>query len=80
VRISSADVGRRVSVRHRFTGSTLTDTVGMLLSWSHVGQDASGTSAGLLQIEKRDGSVVEVLESDVVAAKVVPPAPPRRPR
>ena len=85
VRITAADVGSRVSVRHRFEGSTLTDTLGVLLSWTADKQHAErgggdNIRGGLLRIEKRDGSVVEVLERDVVAAKVVPPAPPRRPR
>lgn len=67
VRITPDDVGRRVSVRHRYDASTLTDVVGRLLAW-----DTDG-----LRIERRDGSVVVVPEAGVVAAKVVPEAPPR---
>lgn len=65
VRISPADVGRRVTVRHRYDVATLTDVVGRLLTWD--------TRSGLLRVERRDGSVSEVPYADVVAAKVVPP-------
>ncbi len=78
VRITEADVGRRVSVRHRYDASTLTDVVGLLLSWEASGSDADPGAAAVLRIERRDGSVAEVPVADVVAAKVVPPAPARR--
>lgn len=63
VRISPADVGRRVTVRHRIDGPQLTDVVGVLRSWSD----------GALCVERRTGEVVEVAETAVVAAKVVAP-------
>ena len=63
VRVSPADVGRRVTVRHRYEEATLTDVVGRLLAWE----------AGLLRVERRDGRIVEVPAADVVAAKVVAP-------
>ena len=63
VRVSPADAGRRVTVRHRYEGSTLTDVVGRLLSWVD----------GALTVERRDGSRVEVPAADVVAAKVIAP-------
>lgn len=65
VRISPADVGRRVTVRHRVDhpGASLTDVVGRLVTWT----------GGTLRVERRDGSQVEVPERDVVAAKVVAP-------
>jgi hypothetical protein len=67
VRITPADVGRRVSVRHRYDATTLTDVVGQLLTWSD----------DVLRIERRDGEVVDIAVGDVVAAKVVPPPPLR---
>jgi hypothetical protein len=69
VRITPADVGRRVSVRHRYDATTLTDVVGQLLAWSD----------GVLRVERRDGEVVDIAVGDVVAAKVVPPPPAPRP-
>ncbi|WP_310714764.1 GNAT family N-acetyltransferase [Streptomyces lydicus] len=72
VRITRADVGKRVSVR-RLTGDgegapAFTDAVGVLTSWDE----------GVLSITRRDGSSVRIEESALVAAKVVPPARPRR--
>ncbi|GAB2945925.1 hypothetical protein ACFMQL_08735 [Nonomuraea fastidiosa] len=43
------------------------DAVGILVSWSD----------GILKVRKRDGTVVEIPEETLVAAKVVPAAPPR---
>ena len=63
VRISPADVGRRVTVRHRADDALLTDVVGVLRSW----QD------GVLRVERRSGEVAEVAADGVVAAKVVAP-------
>lgn len=63
VRIAPADVGRRVTVRHRTDDHLLTDVVGVLLSWD----------AGVLRVQRRSGELAEVAETDVVAAKVVPP-------
>ncbi|MGF7235873.1 MAG: hypothetical protein ACQSGP_13065 [Frankia sp.] len=63
VRITPADVGRRVSVRHRITGPvSLTDVVGELVDWS----------AGTLAIRTAAGRVVTVAETDLVAGKTVP--------
>ena len=66
VRITPADVGSRVSVRSRLVGgpteARMTDTVGRLLRWSD----------GILSIEKRNGTIEEVLEADLLAGKVVP--------
>ena len=72
VRISPADVGRRVSVRARTHDvPPATDTVGTLRAWEQE----------TLVIERRDGSVTRVAEADVLAGRVVadPPAG-RRPR
>ncbi|MEV1010346.1 GNAT family N-acetyltransferase [Streptomyces sp. NPDC049881] len=72
VRITPSDVGKRVSVRS-LTGPdepdvTFTDTVGVLTSW----QD------GVVGVTRRDGRIVRLAEADLVAGKVVPPAPPLR--
>ncbi|WP_344575557.1 GNAT family N-acetyltransferase [Streptomyces lunalinharesii] len=72
VRITHADVGKRVSVR-RLTGAgregpAFTDAVGVLTSWND----------GVLSITRRDGECVRIEESALVAAKVVPAAPARR--
>jgi hypothetical protein len=65
VRISPADIGSRVSVRHRIVAvdAHLTDVVGHLREWVD----------GILSIEAASGALVRVHERDVVAAKVVPP-------
>ncbi|QIJ64582.1 GNAT family N-acetyltransferase [Streptomyces sp. JB150] len=75
VRITAADVGKRVSVRRwsntspsAVTDGKFTDTVGVLTSWD----------AGVLVITRRDGEVVRIPESSLVAGKVVPAAPARR--
>jgi GNAT superfamily N-acetyltransferase len=72
VAITAADVGKRVSVRS-LTGAAagagkFTDTVGTLTSWD----------GGVLCIERRTGETVRIVESTLVAGKVVPPAPARR--
>lgn len=72
VRITPADVGKRVSVRS-LTGpdeprATFTDTVGMLTSWTD----------GVLKITRRDGTSVSLQEASVVAGKTVPPPARRR--
>ncbi|MFJ8492267.1 GNAT family N-acetyltransferase [Streptomyces sp. NPDC094038] len=73
VRITAADVGKRVSVRrlagNGVTGEKFTDTVGVLTSWD---------DDGMLTITRRDGGIVRIPESALVAAKVVPAAPARR--
>ncbi|MFD7054380.1 GNAT family N-acetyltransferase [Streptomyces mirabilis] len=75
VRITAADVGKRVSVRQMITdiegaagGEKFTDTVGVLTSWDE----------SVLLITRRDGEVVRIPESSLVAGKVVPAAPARR--
>ncbi|GAA2578113.1 GNAT family N-acetyltransferase [Streptomyces tubercidicus] len=69
VRITRADVGKRVSVR-RLTGGgagvpPFTDAVGVLTSWDQ----------GVLSITRRSGEIVRVEEAALVAAKVVPDRP-----
>ncbi|MGY0491979.1 GNAT family N-acetyltransferase [Streptomyces sp. WG-D5] len=72
VRISGADVGKRVSVRRvsgeDSAGNKFTDVVGVLTSWND----------GVLLITRRNGEGVRVEESALVAGKVVPAAPARR--
>ncbi|MBE8472408.1 GNAT family N-acetyltransferase [Streptomyces justiciae] len=72
VRITAADVGKRVSVRRLndpgVPGEKFTDTVGVLASWD----------TGVLRITRKDGETVRIAESSLVAGKVVPSAPARR--
>ncbi|MEV4992246.1 GNAT family N-acetyltransferase [Streptomyces niveus] len=72
VRITPADVGKRVSVR-RLTGAVdgaekFTDTVGVLTSWDE----------NVVLITRRTGETVRIAASSLVAGKVVPAAPARR--
>ncbi|GHF63613.1 GNAT family N-acetyltransferase [Streptomyces griseosporeus] len=72
VRITAADVGKRVSVRRwndpGATDGKFTDTVGVLTSWDD----------GVVVITRKDGTSVRIPESALVAGKVVPAAPARR--
>lgn len=72
VRITPADVGKRVSVRRRTdgggAGAEFTDAVGVLTSWNN----------GVLSITRKSGESVHIVESSLVAGKVVPAAPARR--
>ncbi|RSS45838.1 GNAT family N-acetyltransferase [Streptomyces sp. WAC08241] len=72
IRVTSADVGKRVSVRYVTdsgeAGGTFTDAVGVLTSWDD----------GVLLITRRSGEGVRIAESSLVAGKVVPAAPARR--
>ncbi|MFG2682289.1 GNAT family N-acetyltransferase [Streptomyces sp. NPDC048392] len=72
VRITAADVGKRVSVRRLsepgVADEKFTDTVGVLTSWTD----------GVLLITRKSGETVRVAESALIAGKVVPSAPARR--
>ncbi|WP_217246580.1 GNAT family N-acetyltransferase [Streptomyces sp. AC602_WCS936] len=72
VRITAADVGKRVSVRRLneagAAAEKFTDTVGVLTSWDN----------GVLLITRKSGESVRIPESSLVAGKVVPSAPARR--
>ncbi|MGW1652830.1 GNAT family N-acetyltransferase [Streptomyces atratus] len=72
VRITPADVGKRVSVRRTTErgsqGPKFTDTVGVLTSWD----------SGVLSVTTKTGDVVRIADSTLVAGKVVPAAPARR--
>jgi GNAT superfamily N-acetyltransferase len=66
LRISPSDLGRRVSVRH-FDGSNLTDTLGILLSWTNDWPE------GFIQVEKKDKSIQKIVTGNIFAAKVIEP-------
>lgn len=72
VRITGADVGKRVSVRYvtdsATAGEKFTDAVGVLTSWD----------AGVLLITRKSGESVRIAETALAAGKIVPPAPARR--
>nr|WP_202446703.1 GNAT family N-acetyltransferase [Streptomyces sp. SID5468] len=69
IRITPADLGKRVSVRRVAEivqgRPVFSDTVGVLTSWS----------GGVLMITRRTGEVVRITESSLVAGKAVPGAP-----
>ncbi|GGO67793.1 putative acetyltransferase [Nonomuraea cavernae] len=66
ISITAADVGTRITTRRRDPAG-FRDTVGVLESWAD----------GVLKVRKRDGTLVEIPEESLVAARVVPAAPPR---
>jgi hypothetical protein len=68
VDVGPGDSGVRVSLRRALPEGGYGDVLGQLLSWT----------AETVTVERRDGTVVEVPAAAVVAAKRVPPAPPRR--
>jgi hypothetical protein len=70
VSVTPADLGQRVSLRRRLPTGDYSDVVGVLESWSD----------GVLHVRRRGGELVEIPEGIIVAGKVVPPAPPPRPR
>ncbi len=66
--LTPSDVGARVVVRRVLPEGGLGDVLGQLERWA----------GGTLAIRRRDGTLITVAESDLVAAKVVPAAPVRR--
>ena len=66
--VGPGDSGVRVSLRRSLPEGGLGDVLGDLLSWAD----------GQVLVRRKDGSVVEVAEADVVAAKRIPPPPVRR--
>ncbi len=72
IRITPADVGKRVSVRQLVAITdghhTFTDTVGVLASWD----------GGVVCVTRRNGQTARIPQEALVAGKVVPPAPARR--
>ena len=67
--MTQADVGSRVSLR-RVVEAGVADVVGDLVSWAD----------GVLSVRRRDGKIIAVAEADLLAGRVVPPAPERPPR
>lgn len=67
--MTQADVGSRVSLR-RVVEAGVADVVGDLVSWE----------GGVLSVRRRDGKIIPVAEADLLAGRVVPPAPERPPR
>ncbi len=61
VAITPSDVGKRVTTR-RTSPEGFRDAVGVLESWRD----------GVLAVRKRDGTLVEIAEGTLVAAKIVP--------
>ena len=72
VRISPDDVGRRVTIRSKIPAEPgqprHTDTLGMLRAWDD----------GVLRVERRDGTIVELAAADLVGARILGPPPQRR--
>ncbi|RVX44625.1 hypothetical protein EDD27_7368 [Nonomuraea polychroma] len=66
IAITTQNIGQRITTRRRVPGG-YRDAVGTLESWEN----------GVLKVRKRDGTLVEIFEETLVAAKVVPAAPPR---
>jgi hypothetical protein len=69
VRLTRADVGKRVVIRWRPgppDSKQMTDVLGIL-------ERADGTS---FAVRKRDGRLVVIPVAQALAGKVVPPAPP----
>ena len=66
-------VGHRVTIRHMIVEDgreVATDVVGELRAWDDDGR---------LAVERRDGSLVHVDATTIVASRVIPhPPPPRR--
>ncbi len=66
--VGPGDVGVRVSLRRRLAEGGYGDVLGIVERWSD----------GVVEITRRDGSVVVIDESTVIAAKRIPPPPERR--
>ncbi|MFC6081374.1 putative acetyltransferase [Sphaerisporangium aureirubrum] len=61
IAVSPSDIGRRVTIR-RADPDGFRDTIGVLTSWHE----------GVLGVRRRDGTLVDIPESAVVAARVIP--------
>jgi hypothetical protein len=66
ITITHQDIGARITTRRRVPGG-FRDAVGTLEAWE----------GGVLSVRKKDGTLVEISEEALVAARVVPAAPPR---
>ncbi|GAA3105974.1 hypothetical protein [Streptosporangium carneum] len=67
ITLTPSDVGKRVTTRRRVPEG-FRDAVGELEFWRD----------GVLGVRKRDGTLVEIAEETLAAAKVVPEGRPRR--
>jgi hypothetical protein len=65
--IGPEHIGGRVSIRYRRDDGRPAEAIGRLVDWR----------AGRLRIERRDGSVLEITETQLVAGRPVPDSPPR---
>lgn len=65
--VGLGDSGVRISLRRRLPEGGYGDVLGDLLGWDTV-----------VRVQRRDGTIVTIDPATVVAAKRVPPAPPRR--
>ena len=73
VRLTSADVGKRVMIRWRpgpADSKQMTDVLGIL----------EQADAGTFAVRTRDGKLVVIPSGRALAGKVVPPPPARRSR
>jgi len=74
VRLTPADVGQRVVIRWRppslDASGQMTDVLGIL----------EEADAGSFAVRTGDGTLVVIPRTRALAGKVIPPAPPRRPR
>lgn len=73
MRLTPADVGRRVVIRWRpgpADSTQMTDVVGILEQFD----------AGSFAVRTRDGTLVVIPATHALAGKVIPPAPPPRQR
>ena len=68
INISPADIGRRVTIRHRLPDGQLTDVVGILESWRQ-----TATTDDELVVRNRRGEPIRVGHPAIVAARVVAP-------
>jgi len=66
--VGPGDVGVRVSLRRTLPEGGYGDVLGVVVFWDEM----------TVEVEKRDGTVVSVPASTVVAAKRIPPPPARR--
>lgn len=69
VKITDGDIGSRVVIRYRRPDGQVTDVLGTL--------EAAGDAS--FAVRKASGETVTVPCDRALAAKTVPPAPPRRP-
>ena len=65
--VGPGDSGVRISLRRTLPEGGFGDVLGELLSWDD-----------LVRVQRRDGTVVEIDPTTVVAAKKIPPPPARR--